>query len=110
MKIENDEKSSCFLVDERKWKFIKQLDEYQLWTADYWRTDGDGIELYISNDKDNFELYCFSGISKIIIHDIEFFYLQSKVKLNFKEPFENQCCKIADYFCRLFCEYSVVVA
>ena len=103
---------SCILVDGRNWKFIKQLDEYQLWAADYWCPDGDGIELYISNDKDNFELTCFSGIgmSKIIIHDIEFVYLQSKAKLDFKEPFEKQCVRIADYFCRLFCDYSVVVA
>ena len=94
----------------RDWSFIKQLPEYQLWSADYWCPDGDGIELYISNDKDNFELECFSGIgmSKIIMHDIEFPYLQDKVEINFKEPFETQCVKLADYFCRLFCEYRDV--
>lgn len=98
-------------VGGRNWSFIKQLPEYQLWSANYWCPDGDGIELYISNDKDNFELECFSGIgmSKIIMHDLEFTYLQGKVQdLDFRELFEMQCVKIADYFCRLFCEYKEV--
>jgi hypothetical protein len=93
------------------WSFVKQLQEYQLWSADYWCPDGDGVQLYISNDKDNFELECFSGtgMSRVIIHGAEFTYLQGKVKeLDFKEPFEMQCVKIADYLCGLFCEYKDV--
>lgn len=101
--------SSNTIVSGRVWRFAEQLSEYKLWSANYLCPDGDGIGLYIANDNGHFELECFSGIgvSKIIMHDIEFSYLQDKVKdLNFKEPFEIQCCKIADYFCRLFCEYK----
>ena len=98
-------------VGGRAWRFVKLFPEYQLWAADYWCPDGDGAELYISNDKSHFELECFSGIgaSKVVMHDIEFTYLHDKVKsLDFREPFEAQCVRIADYFCRLFCEYREV--
>lgn len=95
------------LVSGRLWRFVQYCmnKEFQLWTADYWCPDGDGIELYIADTY--FELNCFSGIgqSRIIMHDIEFSYLQDKVNLDFRESFDVQCCKIADYFCRLFCEY-----
>lgn len=101
-------KITSVLVDGRKWSFKKQLSEYQLWSANYWCSDGDEAELYISNKDGHLELQCFSGIglSRIIIKDIEFPYLQDKIKIDFKEPFEVQCCQIADYLCRLFCEYK----
>lgn len=92
-----------------KWSLQKEITELQLWSSHYYCPDGDAVELYISNDKSHFELLCFSGIgiSKIIIHDLDFSSLQDKVKdLNFKESFEEQCIRIADYFCNLFCEYK----
>lgn len=99
------------LVGGRAWKFEKfcMKGEYQLWSADYWCPDGDGIELYIGDG--HFELSCFSGIggSVIKMQDLDFTYLQGKVKdLDFREPFEMQAIKVADYFCQLFCEYKDV--
>lgn len=44
------------LVGGRAWSLKKQLPEYQLWSANYWCPDGDGIELYIANDNGHFEL------------------------------------------------------
>lgn len=98
-------------VGGRAWRFVKMCmkGEYQLWVADYWCPDGDGIELYIGDGY--FELSCFSGIggSVIKMNDLDFPYLQGKVKdLNFRETFEVQAVKIADYFCKLFCEYKDV--
>lgn len=90
------------------WKLKRDLTNWQLWTVNYWCPDGDGISLYISKTKDSLELECFSGIgrSKIIIDEIEFSYLSNKIEIDFSKPFELQCLTIADYFCRLFCEYK----
>ena len=100
----------CVSVGSRTWQLVQNLKEWQLWTAGYWCPDGDGVELYISNEEESFELFCFSGLgmSKIVMHDVEFSYLSDKVDIDFKKPFEVQCVQIADYFCRLFCEYSEV--
>ena len=99
------------VVGGRAWRFVKlcMKGEYQLWNADYWCPDGDGIELYIG--KEHFELSCFSGIGASVIKmdSIEFPYMQDKVKeLDFREPFEMQCVKIADFFCQILCEYKDV--
>ena len=99
------------LVGGRAWKFEKfcMKGEYQLWTAHYWCPDGDGIELYIAED--HFELSCFSGIGSSVIKmsDLDFTYLQDKVKdLDFRQPFVIQAIKVADYFCQLFCEFKDV--
>lgn len=101
------------IIGGRAWRFVQlcMKGEYQLWVADYWCPDGDGIELYIGDG--HFELSCFSGIggSVIKMQDLDFTYLQDKVsELDFREPFEIQAVKVADYFCRLFCEYSEVSA
>ena len=98
-------------VGGRAWRFVQlyMKGEYKLWVADYWCPDGDGIELYIA--KDHFELSCFSGIGNSVIKmsDLDFVYLQDKItNLDFREPFEVQAVKVADYFCRLFCEYREV--
>lgn len=94
-----------------EWILSKQSLQWQLWSTDYWCPDGDGVELYIRNDKSCFELSCFSGIgaSNIVIYEMDFTYFQDKVEnLDFKEPFEVQCCKIADYFCQLFSERGTI--
>lgn len=101
------------IVGGRAWRFVQlcMKGEYQLWVADYWCPDGDGIELYIGDG--HFELSCFSGIggSVIKMQDLDFTYIQDKVSgLDFREPFEVQAVKVADYFCRLFCEYREVFA
>jgi hypothetical protein len=96
-------------IDGRAWRFVQNCmdDQYQLWVSCYWCPDGDGIELYIG--KDHFELSCFSGIGSSIvkISDLDFVYFQDKIPLlDFKEPFDMQCIRIADYFCRIFCTYE----
>lgn len=99
------------VVGGRVWRFVQVCTkaEYKLWVADYFCADGDGVELYIAND--HFELSCFSGIGNSVIKmsDLDFIYLQDKVlELDFREPFEVQAVKVADYFCRMLCEYRSV--
>lgn len=95
-------------INNKIWSLREELPNCTLWTADYFCSDGDSIELYI--EKDSFELHCFSGIgcSKIIIDRIDFgvfHYTPNKIaNLDFNEPFDVQCIKIADYFCNKFCE------
>jgi hypothetical protein len=92
------------ITEDPNWRHVKTTNDFQIWTADYWCPDGDAIELYIGED--HFELACFSGIhsSTIRISDLDYPYFQDKVTdLDFREPFEKQSIKIADYFCKLFC-------
>lgn len=95
-------------IKNRPWKLIRDIPNWHLWNADYYTSDGDGIELYISKDKDRLELSCFSGMgaTKIIIYDIDFQYLSNNIEIDFKESFEHQCLQIGDYFCRILCEYN----
>lgn len=92
------------------WKFIKDFPEHELWGSSYFTSDGDGIELYIEKDNGGFELSCFSGIGISTIHidelDIGVFqYAPNKIELlDFHEPVNIQCLKIAEYLCSKFCE------
>jgi len=101
-----------FIVSGRAWRFEKDLPEHELWYSNYFCSDGDGVQLYIEKDKGGFELECFSGIpaSKIYVDEVDFGvfqYAPNKIEeLDFKEPFEYQCIRIADYLCRKFCEWS----
>lgn len=94
----------------KEWKLIKDLPEYELWGSSYHSSDGDGVELYIQKDGGGFELSCFSGIgsSKIYIDVIDFGvfnYAPNRIEeLDYNEPFNIQCLKIADYLCSKFCE------
>lgn len=100
---------TIIIVGGRDWNFVKRVNEYQVWTSDYWCPDGDGVLLYIGDMY--FELSCFSGIGSSVIkmQDIDFAYMQDKVKdLDLRAPFEIQAIKVADYFCRIFCQYSDV--
>lgn len=98
-------------VDGRDWWFAEESPEHQLWYSNYYCSDGDGVSLYIAKDLGGFKLECFSGIpaSKIYIDEVDFGVFQYKPNkiegLDFREPFENKCVKIADYICRKFCEY-----
>ena len=101
--------SAEYMCGDRKWVY-KDLPQHQLWLSSYYCSDGDGVELYI--EKDGFELECFSGIpgSKIYIDEVDFGVFQcepNKVDgLDFREPFEQSCIRIADYICGKFCEYK----
>ena len=101
-----------YIIDGRKWWFSKELPKYNLWYADYYCSDGDGVELYIEKDGGGFQLECFSGIpaSHIYIDNVDFGvfqYAPNKIEdLDFREPVELQCIRIADFLCRKFCEYS----
>jgi hypothetical protein len=102
-------------INGRKWWLgnddEKEIPKHTLWHANYWCDDGDGVELYIERDKGGFSLHCFSGIcvSEIYINDTDFRVFKEKCGLTFKEPFELQCCKIADYLCRkLELEYKEI--
>ena len=92
-----------------KWRLSGEVPKYTIWVADYWCSDGDGVELYIEKDEGGFELECFSGIpaSKIYIDEVDFNvfqYAPNKIEeLDFREPFELQCIRIADYLCQKFC-------
>ena len=108
------EQPACreYIIGGRKWWYDRDLPKYQLWYADYYCSDGDGVELYIEKDGGGFELECFSGIpaSHIFIDNVDFGVFQyppNKIEeIDFREPFEQQCCRIADYLCRKFCEYN----
>jgi len=87
------------------------------WTADHWWCDdGDGVELYINVLDNSFDLQCFSGvgISRISVDSIDYGVLWKRVKefILVKDiqdyTFVEQSVIIADYFCRLFCEYQDV--
>lgn len=99
-----------FDINGTHWKFIKDFPEHELWGSSYFSSDGDGIELYIEKDNGGLELSCFSGIgaSKIYIDSMDFGvfqYAPNKIKsLDFEEPFNVQCLKIAEYLCSIFCE------
>lgn len=86
--------------------------DIEFWVSGFFCSDGDGIELFIETDESGFELSCFSGIgsSKIYIDQIDmgiFNYVPNKIEsLDFNEPFNIRCLKIADYLCSKFCEYQ----
>jgi len=97
-------------VNKHTWRLKEVLkDKIELWISDFYCSDGDGVDLYIEN-KEGFELSCFSGIgsSKIYIDKVDFGvfnYSPNKISvLDFNEPFNIQCVKIADYLCDKFCE------
>lgn len=114
------------------WTLRSDLEKITHWTADWYCSDGDGIELYIEKDKSGFELSCFSGIpaSKIWIDSIDFHPIWRKVCEDknydigfsivekplqippviddskfFKKTFEEQSVILADWFCSKFCEF-----
>jgi hypothetical protein len=95
-----------YTINGRKWWLAdgKTIDipKHTLWHANYWCSDGDGVELYIDRDNEGFSLHCFSGIpaSEINIDSVDFGVFQDKCGLDHRTPFELQCCKIADYLCR----------
>ena len=110
------EKTRTITVDGRDWWFAKDLPKHQLWHSNYFCSDGDGVELYIEKQEESphgggFELCCFSGIpsSHIYIDSVDFGvfqYAPNKIEgLDFDEPFEMSCLRIADHLCRIFCEY-----
>lgn len=91
----------------------------QAWHSMWWCDDGDGVELYIEKDKSGFELSCFSGIpaSKIIIDVVDYGTLWNKafddILDSHVQPIQNysfvqQSIMLADWFCRLFCEWKDV--
>jgi len=98
------------LKNRHEWVQDEMLNE--IWTSNYYSSDGDYVRLYIQEDKRVFELYCFSGIpaSNIFIDSVDFSVFQhdpNKVDdLNFSEPFYIQCIKIADYLCGKYCKYD----
>lgn len=102
-----------YVINGRRWWLAKDdaknIPKYTIWHSNYWCSDGDGVELYIERDGGGFSLECFSGIpaSEIYIDQIDFGVFK-KCELDYKEPFELQCCKIADYLCRAIgtCEYK----
>ena len=102
-----------FMIGDRKWWLAnddeKNIPKHTLWYSNYYCSDGDGIGLYIERDKGGFSLNCFSGIpaSEIYIDEVDFGVFQDKCNLDHREPFEKQCCQIADYLCRILSlEYS----
>lgn len=101
------------LKNGHEWRFKGIISpDYEIWVSNYYLSDGDGVELYIQKDKGGFELNCFSGIpaSKICIYSVDFIvfkYAPNKIDdLDFRESFDIQCVKIADYLCGKFCEYT----
>lgn len=101
-----------YIIDGRKWWFAKELLEHNIWYSNYYCSDGDGVELYIEKDNGGFTLNCFSGIpaSSIYMDNVDFGvfqYAPNKIEeLDFRESFEQQCIRIADFLCRKFCEYA----
>lgn len=96
-----------------KGDWIKRQDQsglldYVLYDSGWQCQDGDMAELYIEKDNTGFDLECFSGIpaSSIHVDSVDFITFKESVEsLDFKEPFEKQCFKIANYLCSLFCEW-----
>lgn len=105
-----------FKVGERTWTLRKELPTCDHWIADYSCSDGDGISLYVDKDsfgklKSSFELSCFSGIQASTIHIDEVDFEAVWDKAGYKVPigsfaFAEKCIMLADYFCRLFCEWK----
>lgn len=99
-------------INGRIWSLHEKYPTCQLWNANYWCPDGDGIQLYIQPDKEGLNLSCFSGIpaSEIFVDYIDFSVFWKKAKLDQveKPSYELQCIMIADYLCRIFCEYKEV--
>lgn len=106
MEIKNE-----YLINGRKWWRVSEHYDKNLWTSDYFSSDGDGIELYIDKGYGGFDLKCFSGVpaSYIYIDVVDFGIFQfepNKIdNLDFKEPFILQSLRIADYLCRKLCKY-----
>jgi hypothetical protein len=103
-----------YKVKEREWKLVANW-KFQQWESMWWCDDGDGVNLYIENDKGGFELCCFSGIpaSKIYIDVVDFGVLWHKAFENSKEiePIQNynyiqQCIILGDWLCGLFCTWT----
>jgi len=103
-----------YSVSSRVWTLRNELSGCQLWTSQWWCSDGDGVELYIGDNKAGFELNCFSGIpgSKIYIDSIDFGVLWNKAHINLDEvkkiqnyTYTQQCIMLADWLCSLFCEW-----
>lgn len=106
-----------YIINGRKWSYRETSKVNPLidnWSAKYYcLNDGDGINLYIENEEGNkgFTLECFSGIpaSFIYLNEIDFRTFWEKAGLDkLIEPpcYELQCIMIADYLCRIFCEYK----
>ena len=104
-------------VGDNVWRESKRgASDKTVWTSNYICSDGDYAEMLIGDG--SFELHCFSGIpaSHIYVDDVDFGVFQcapNKVDgLDFREPFENQCARIADHLCSKFCilhEESVTI-
>lgn len=74
------------------------------WYSGNWiSSDGDGVTLCILEEDQEFELYCFSGISAswIIINSLDFSCFPT---IEHSASFEDQCFQIADQLCEKFCE------
>lgn len=99
-----------YIIDGRKWEWTTSTTDtsVQLWVANYIWPDGDGVELYIDWQKEQMWLLAFSGIgsSHIHIEYSEFRYFMDKIPtFDIHEPFQLKALRIADYLCRIFCEY-----
>lgn len=113
----NNNDKPFFPVNGRNWYLQKDLKNCQHWTANYYSSDGDGITLYINNDKTGFTLQCFSGIcaSSINIDSVDYGALwrlanwdlvNSRPLMEIQSfNFIEQSLIIADYFCNQYCEY-----
>ena len=112
-------KTKEFIINGHNWRLKEVLTfpltskpNIEFWVSNFFCADGDGICLYIEMDNSGFELSCFSGVgaSKIYIDEMDmgiFIYNPNKIKsLNFDEPFNIKCLKIADYLCSKFCDYK----
>ena len=100
-------------VGDRIWTLRQELPTCYHWIANYYCSDGDGVELYIDKDKNSFDLSCFSGIPASSIHIDEVDFQAIWMLAKYKEPignypFAEKCIMLADYFCRLFCEWKEV--
>lgn len=99
-----------YIIDGRKWWWQTSTTDtmVQVWVSDYIWPDGDCVELYIDTQKEQMWLLAFSGIGSSHIHIqlSEFRYFMDKIPtFDIHERFEVQCLRIADYLCRIFCEY-----
>lgn len=110
MFIRNQYTMNQITINGRTWtaRSVSETGTVSAWNSKYISPDGDYVNVYIDTECEDLVLRCFSGagLSAIQINVLDFSQFRDKADLHLvTHSFEEQCIRIADYFCRILCEY-----